>query len=95
MTSDVTAADYKKLQDISAFLKGEELFHLVADFPKKNKLVQWVTGEEVHAYLEEDLQFFGVLVHNVQKKLHDKVTKNSRLILHHWKKNMRNQHPFG
>ena len=36
MTSEVTAADYRKLQNISAFLKGEEFYHLVADFPKKN-----------------------------------------------------------
>jgi hypothetical protein len=36
MTSEVTAADYKKLQHISAFLKGEEFYHLVAEFPKKN-----------------------------------------------------------
>jgi hypothetical protein len=36
MTSEVTASDYKKLQNISAFLKGEEFYHLVADFPKKN-----------------------------------------------------------
>jgi hypothetical protein len=38
MTSDVTAADYRKLQNISAFLKGEEFYHLVADFPKKINL---------------------------------------------------------
>jgi hypothetical protein len=35
MTSEVTATNYKKLQSISAFLKGEEFYHLVADFPKK------------------------------------------------------------
>jgi hypothetical protein len=35
MTSEVTAADYKKLQNDSAFLKGEEFYHLVADFPKE------------------------------------------------------------
>jgi hypothetical protein len=35
MTSEVTADDYKKLQNNSAFLKGEEFYHLVADFPKE------------------------------------------------------------
>ena len=69
MTSEVTAKDYRKLQNISAFLTGEEFYHLVADFPKKNKLVQWVACEEVQAYLEEDLEFFGALEHNVEKEL--------------------------
>ena len=69
MTSDVTAADYRKLQNISAFLKGEEFYHLVADFPKK-KLVQWVACEEVQAYLEEDLEFFGALEHKLPKGWH-------------------------
>ncbi len=75
MTSEVTAANYKRLQDISAFLKGEEFYHLVADFPKKNKLVQWVACEEVQAYLEEDLEFFGALEHNVEKELPVKIKK--------------------
>jgi DNA-binding LytR/AlgR family response regulator len=39
---EVNAADYKKLLNVSTFLKGEEFYHLVADFPKKNKFVQWV-----------------------------------------------------
>jgi hypothetical protein len=69
MTSEVTSADYKKLQNISAFLKGEELNHLVADFPKRNKHVQWVACEEVQAYLEEDFKSFGALEHNVEKEL--------------------------
>ena len=94
MTSEVTAADYKKLQNISAFLKGEEFYHLVADFPKSNKRVQWVACEEVQAYLEEDLEFFGALEHNVEKELPVKMKKNSRLILRHWKKNMKNQNLF-
>jgi len=42
-------------------LKGEEFYHLVADYPKKNKLVHWVAFEEVQAYLEEDFEFFGYL----------------------------------
>lgn len=75
MTSEVTAKDYRKLQNISAFLKGEEFYHLVADFPKKNKLVQWVACEEVQAYLEEDLEFFGALEHNVEKELPVKMKK--------------------
>ena len=66
MTSEVTAADYKKLQNISAFLKGEEFHHLVADF-QKNKCVQLVACKEVQAYLEEDLECFGALEHNVEK----------------------------
>jgi hypothetical protein len=94
MTSEVNAADYKKLQNISAFLKGEEFYHLVADFPKKNKLVQWVACEEVQAYLEEDFEFFGTLDHNVEKDLPVKMKKNSRLNSCHWKMNMRNQHIF-
>jgi hypothetical protein len=75
MTSEVTASDYKKLQNISAFLKGEEFYHLVADFPKKKKRVQWVACEEVQAYLEEDLEFFGALEHNVEKQLPAKMMK--------------------
>ena len=75
MTSEVTAADYKKLQNISAFLKGEEFYHLLADFPKKNKRVQWVACEEVQAYLEEDIEFFGALEHNVEKDLPVKMKK--------------------
>jgi hypothetical protein len=74
MTSEVTASDYKKLQNISTFLKGGEFYHLVADFPKK-KRVQWVACEEVQAYLEEDLEFFGALEHNVEKELHAKIKK--------------------
>jgi hypothetical protein len=33
MTSEATAANYKRLQDIAAFLKRVEFYHLVADFP--------------------------------------------------------------
>ena len=54
MTSEVSAADYKKLQNISAFLKGEEFYHIVTDYPKKAKLVQWVAGKDVQSYLEDD-----------------------------------------
>jgi hypothetical protein len=35
LTSAVSAADYKKLQNISVFLKGGYFYHLVADLPKK------------------------------------------------------------
>jgi hypothetical protein len=38
MTSEVSAADYKKLQNISAFLKVEEFYHLAAGYPKINLL---------------------------------------------------------
>jgi hypothetical protein len=55
-------------------LKGEELYHLVADYPKNN-LVQWVASEDVQSYLEEDLQFFEGLEHGVERKLPDKVKK--------------------
>jgi hypothetical protein len=64
----------QKLQNISAFLKGEEFYHLVADYPK-NKLVQWVACKEVQAYLEDDFQFFKALDHNVDMTLPDKVKK--------------------
>jgi hypothetical protein len=39
MTSEVSATDFNKLQNISAFLKGEECYHPAAD-PKNAKLVQ-------------------------------------------------------
>ena len=56
MTSEVNATDYKKLQSISKFLKGEEFYHLVADFPK-SQLFQWVASESVQSCFEEDLDF--------------------------------------
>ncbi len=92
MTSEVTAADYKKLQNISAFLKGEEFYHLVAEFPKKR--VQWVACEEVQAYLEEDLEFFGALEHNVEKELPVSMKKNLKTHIAALEKNLRNQNLF-
>jgi hypothetical protein len=92
MTSEVSATDYNKLQNVSTFLKGEEFCHLVADFPRK--CVQWVTCEEVQAYLEEDLQFFDALEHNVEKELPVKIKKKSRLSSRQWKKNMRDRSLF-
>jgi hypothetical protein len=83
MTSEVTAADYKKLQNISTFLKGKNFIILLQIIQKKNKFVQWVACEEVQAYLEEDFEFFEALEHNVEKALPDKVKKNSRLISCH------------
>ena len=77
MTSEVNAANFKKLLNISKFLKGEEFYHLVAEYPKKPKHVQWVASEEVQSYLEEDLAFFDGLQHNIEKELPDKVKKNS------------------
>ena len=77
VTSEVNAADYKKLLNISKFLKGEEFYHLVAEYPKKPKHVQWVASEEVQSYLEEDLAFFDGLEHNIEKELPHKVKKNS------------------
>ena len=44
-------------------------------FQKKNKRVQWVACEEVQAYLEEDIEFFGALEHNVEKDLPVKMKK--------------------
>jgi hypothetical protein len=61
---------------------------------QKNKLAQPVACEEVQAYLDEDLEFFGALEHKVEKELPVKMKKNSRLISLHWKKNMRNQNLF-
>jgi hypothetical protein len=42
---------------------------------QKKKRVQWVACEEVQAYLEEDLEFFGALEHNVEKELPVKIKK--------------------
>ena len=77
MMSEVNAADFKKLLNISKFLKGEEFYHLVEEYPKKPKLVQWVASEEVQSYLEEDVAFFDGLEHNIEKELPDKVKKIS------------------
>jgi hypothetical protein len=35
MTSEASVTDSKKLQNISTFLKGEEFYHLDADYPQK------------------------------------------------------------
>ena len=50
-------------------MKGGEFYHFVADYPKNDKLVQWVACEEVQAYLEDDFEFFGALEHNVEQAL--------------------------
>ena len=42
---------------------------------QKNKLVQWVACEEVQTYLEEDLEFFWALEHNVEMELPVKTKK--------------------
>jgi hypothetical protein len=60
----------------------------------QRKCVQLIACEEVQAYLEEDFEFFGALERNVEKELPVKMKKNSRLISHHGKKNMRDQHLF-
>ena len=57
MTSEVNASDFKRLRNMSAFLKGENFYEL-ASYPTKAKQVQWVASEDVTSYLEEDLEFF-------------------------------------
>ncbi len=42
---------------------------------QKNKLVQWAACEEVQAYLDEDLEFFGALEQKVEKELPVKMKK--------------------
>jgi hypothetical protein len=74
MNSEVNASDFKRLWNISAFLKGENFYEL-ANYPTKAKIVQWVAGEDVKAYLEEDLEFFEGLEHNVRTQLPGKVKK--------------------
>jgi hypothetical protein len=56
MNSEVNASDFKRLWNISRFLKGENFYEL-ASYPTKAKIVQWVAGEDVKSYLEEDLEF--------------------------------------
>ena len=42
---------------------------------QKNKLVQWAACEEVQAYLDEDLEFFGAFEQKVEKELPIKMKK--------------------
>ena len=81
MSSEVTSSDFRKLQNVSKFLKNEEFYQL-ANFPAKAKLVQWVASEDVKSIIEVDLAFFEKLGHNVSTKLPDKVKKELR---HHFK----------
>ncbi len=74
INSEVNSSDFRKLWTVSAFLKGENFYEL-APYPKKAKQVQWVAGEDVKSYLEEDLEFFEGLEHNVRTELPVKVKK--------------------
>ena len=49
MTSLVPSSQYKKLQEISKFLKGEEFYDLVGDHSKTAKYVRWVANPTVQA----------------------------------------------
>jgi len=49
MTSEVNATDYKKLQNISAYLKGEILS--CCRLSKNIKLVQWDASATVQSFL--------------------------------------------
>lgn len=73
MTSVVTTSHYKKLQEISKFLKGEEFYDIVGDRSKAAKCIQWVANPTVQGFLEEDVKFFEGLGHNMQVALPDKV----------------------
>ncbi len=64
------------LQETAKYLRileGGRILSSCCRFSKK--LVQWVACEEVQAYLEEDLEFFGALEHNVEKELPAKMMK--------------------
>ncbi len=62
-------------QNVSAFLKREESYDLAAGFPKTSKIVHWVASATVQAYLEEDINFFDGLEHNIEQPLPVKVKK--------------------
>jgi hypothetical protein len=95
MTSEVNSIVYKKLQEISVFLKGNEFCNLLSDFPKRSKFVQWITSETVQVYLEEDIDFFDGLSHNFEKPFRAKVKKHSRVISSHCNNNLRHPTLFG
>ncbi len=73
MTSLVSSTHYKKLQEISKFLKGEEFYDIVGDCSKTAKCVQWVANPTVQGFLEEDVKFFEGPEHNMEVALPDKV----------------------
>ena len=58
MTSLVSSSHYKKLQETSKFLKGEEFYDIVGDHSKTANCVQWVVNSTVQGFLEEDVKFF-------------------------------------
>ena len=67
--TELDSFDIKKLQNISAFLKREESYDLAAGFPKTSKIVHWVASATVQAYLEEDINFFDGLEHNIEQSI--------------------------
>ena len=83
ISSELDYFDIKRLQNISAFLKREESYDLAAGFPKTSKIVHWVASATVQAYLEEDINFFDGLEHNIEQPLSAKVKKHSRVTLSH------------
>ncbi len=83
MASELDSVDIRKLRNVSAFLKREESYDLAAGFSKTSKIVHWVASATVQAYLEEDINFFDGLKHNIEQPLPDKVKKHSRVTLSH------------
>ena len=91
MTSLVPSSHYKKLQDISRFLKGEEFYDIVGDPSRTAICVQWVANPTVQRFLEDDVKFFDGLEHNMEVELPDKV--KSSLSNHFESFNMNTRHP--
>ena len=83
MASKLDSMDIRRLQNVSAFLKREESYDPAAGFPKTSKIVHWVASATVQAYLEEDINFFDGLEHNIEQPLPVKVKKTLRVTLSH------------
>ena len=75
MASKLTASNYSRLKNISAFLNGNEFYDLQAGHLKKSKTVYWVANETVRSYLEDDFNFFDGLEHNIEESILVKVKK--------------------
>ena len=71
----MTASNYSRLKNISAFLNGNEFYDLQAGHSEKTKTVYWVANETVRSYLEEDFNFFDGLEHNIEESIPVKVKK--------------------
>ena len=91
ITSSVPSSHYKKLQEISKFLKGGEFYDIVGDHSKTAKRVQRVANPTVQGFLEEDVKFFEGLEHSMEVALPDKVTIACPIILSPLNENTR--HP--